>query len=173
VWVAGWIYNLVRAPRVTRRHFSPSILLGAGLAWLVSWLIPTRVWDALVVDSAPLRAAGVALVLAGTGFAFWARYTLGTMWTGVPSQREGHELRTTGPFAIARHPIYTGVLAMLVGTALACGVGPFAGPVIAGAIGLALKLRVEEKLLADTFGSEYLAYRARVRALLPFPRSRI
>ena len=59
---------------------------------------------------------------------------------------------------------------MLVGTALACGVGPWAGPVIAGAIGLALKMRVEEKMMLDTFGSEYEAYRSRVRALLPFPR---
>jgi protein-S-isoprenylcysteine O-methyltransferase Ste14 len=170
VWVAGWIYNLLRAPKVERRFISPSVLVGAGVAWFASWLVPTSVWDALVVVSPALQGIGIALVIAGTAFALWARFTLGTMWTGIPSRRAGHALRTNGPFAVARHPIYTGVLAMLVGTALACGVGSWAGPVIAGAIGLALKMRIEEKLLLDAFGSEYEAYRARVRALLPFPR---
>jgi protein-S-isoprenylcysteine O-methyltransferase Ste14 len=172
VWIAGWIYNLLRAPKVERRAISPSVLAGAGIAWFVSWLVPQSVWNALVVVSPVLQGMGIALVVAGTGFALWARAALGIMWNGIPSRRAGHELRTKGPFSIARHPIYTGVLAMLVGTALACGVGPFAGPVIAGAIGLALKMRVEEKILLETFGTDYEAYRARVRALLPIPRFR-
>jgi protein-S-isoprenylcysteine O-methyltransferase Ste14 len=170
VWIVGWVYNLLHAPKVRRRALSPSVLIGAGIAWFASWLVPTSVWDALVVVNPILQGFGIALVFAGTAFALWARFTLGTMWTGIPSQRAGHQLRTSGPFAMARHPIYTGVLAMLVGTALACGIGPYAGPVIAGAIGLALKMRVEEKMLLETFGPEYEAYRSRVRALLPFPR---
>ena len=172
VWIGGWIYNLVRAPKVERRKISPSVLLGAGIAWFASWLVPTNVWEALVVDSPALHVAGLALVFAGTAFALWARFTLGTMWTGIPSQRAGHRLQTTGPFAVVRHPIYTGVLSMLAGTALAMGLGVWLGPLLAGSIGLALKMRDEERLMLDTFGPEYEAYRARVRALLPLPRFR-
>ena len=170
VWLVGWIYNLVRAPKVERRKISPSILAGAGIAWLASWFVPRSVWDVLALNSPVLSNAGVALVLAGTAFALWARAVLGTMWTGLPSQRAGHRLRTTGPFSIVRHPIYSGVLAMLAGTAMVYGFGVWTGPLIAGAVGLALKMRVEENLLLEAFGPEYQAYRARVPALLPLPR---
>ncbi|MBV8152955.1 MAG: isoprenylcysteine carboxylmethyltransferase family protein [Candidatus Eremiobacteraeota bacterium] len=172
VWLIGWIYNLLRAPRIERRRLSPSVIVGAVIVYAISWCVPTRVWDALWVDSAPLRYAGIVLVLAGTGFAMWARVTLGTMWTGAPAQRAGHRLCTTGPFALARHPIYTGFLTMLIGTACACGLGSWTGPVVAGAIALFFKIRDEEKLMHETFGSQYDAYRARVPALIPLPRLR-
>ena len=146
------------------------VFVGAAVAWLVSWLMPASVWDALTVDHWAIREVGLALLVAGTGFAIWGRLALGTMWSGTPTQRARHQLRTTGPFALTRHPIYTGVLAMLAGTALVYGVGSWAGPFVAAAIGLGLKIRVEEKLMLETFGCDYRAYRGRVFALVPLPK---
>jgi protein-S-isoprenylcysteine O-methyltransferase Ste14 len=172
VWVAGWIYNLMRAPKARRRKLSPWIFVGGAIAYAISWLVPSRVWDFLAVDHWAFRDIGVALVLGGTAFAIWARIVLGTMWSGIPSLREGHCLRTTGPFSITRHPIYTGFLAMLIGTALVYGLGSWTGPVVAGAIALFFKIRDEEKLMLETFGEQYETYRSRVYALVPFPRFR-
>jgi len=162
-WIVGWIYNLVRSPKIERRRFSPMVLVGAGALWLVSWLIPARVWDAVTVDHWAFRDLGTALLVAGTAFALWARVTMGTMWSGIPAQRAGHVLCTTGPFAITRHPIYAGVLAMLLGTALVYGLGSWLAPVLAAAIGLSLKIRDEEKLMSETFGDEYARYRRRAK----------
>lgn len=170
VWLTGWIYNLVRAPKIERRRLSPSVVLGAIMAYAVSWLIPSRIWDVLWIDNPSLRNAGIALVLAGTAFALWARATLGTMWSGTPTRRAGHTLRTNGPFALTRHPIYTGFLAMLAGTALAFGLGTWIGPVVAGAIALFFKIRDEERLMCEAFGAQYDAYRSRVPAIVPFAR---
>ena len=172
VWLIGWIYNLLRAPKIARRRLSPWILAGAVAAYAISWSIPDRVWDAISFDNAVLRDAGLVLVLAGTAFALWARVTLGTMWSGTPAQRALHRLHTGGPFALTRHPIYTGFLAMLAGTAMVYGLGSWTGPVIAGAVALFFKIRDEEKLMLETFGERYEAYRSRVSALIPFPRPR-
>jgi protein-S-isoprenylcysteine O-methyltransferase Ste14 len=172
IWLIGWIYNLVRAPKIELRRLSPKVVLGAVAVYAISWLIPGRVWDALWIDNPTLREAGVALVVAGTAFALWGRAALGTMWSGTPVRRAGHQLRTTGPFALVRHPIYTGFLTMLIGTALACGLGSYVGPVIAGALALFFKIRDEERLMCDAFGAQYDAYRERVPALVPIPRPR-
>jgi len=173
-WLAGWIYNLLRAPKVERRHLSPIIFVDAAIVWIVAALVPQRVWDALTVYSLPLRECGIAVLIAGTGFAVWARITLGRMWTGIPAVRAGHTLCTTGPFAIVRHPIYTGVTAMLAGTALIYGFGAWTAPAVVVLLGLTLKIRVEERLMRETFGERYDEYRRRVPAIVPVaPRGTI
>ena len=169
-WLFGWVYNLLRAPKVRRRHLSPMIFVDAAIVWTISLLVPQSVWNALTVDCIPLRDCGVVVLVAGTAFAVWARVTLGRMWTGIPAVRAGHTLCTSGPFAFVRHPIYTGVVSMLAGTALIYGFGSWTVPALAALIGLALKIRVEERLMCETFGEQYDQYRRRVPALLPFPR---
>ncbi len=112
--------------------------------------------------------AGVGLSIAGMLFCFWARLTLGRNWSGVITFKGGHELITRGPYALARHPIYTGLLVMILGTVIVSGR-------IAGIIGLPLvfwglwiKLRYEEKLMLEKFTDEYAAYQRRVKRLIPF-----
>lgn len=119
-------------------------------------------------------AAGWALVgVAALGFAFawWARITMGRLWSGTITRKADHRLIDTGPFAIVRHPIYTGLLLAVVasvavkGTALA----------LAGAVLLAggwyVKARTEEAFLREELGAaDYDAYRARVPMLIPFAR---
>ena len=111
---------------------------------------------------------GVALCIAGLAFCVWARFTLGRNWSGVVTFKGGHELITEGPYAIERHPIYTGLLTMIVATVIVLGhvAGVIALPLVFW--GLWIKLRFEEKLMLEKFPDEYAAYQQRVRRLIPF-----
>ena len=64
---------------------------------------------------------GLALLCAGLAFAVWARVELGRNWSGSVTVKEGHELIRSGPYAYVRHPIYTGLIAALIGTAVIIG----------------------------------------------------
>jgi protein-S-isoprenylcysteine O-methyltransferase Ste14 len=111
---------------------------------------------------------GVALCVGGLLFCVWARFTLGRNWSGVVTFKGGHELITRGPYAIVRHPIYTGLLLMLVGTVIVFGhvAGIIALPFVFW--GLWIKLRYEERLMLQKFTAEYEAYSRRVKRLIPF-----
>ena len=111
---------------------------------------------------------GVVLCVGGLLFCIWARFTLGRNWSGVVTFKGGHELITRGPYAIVRHPIYTGLLMMIIGTVIAYGhvAGVVALPFVFW--GLWIKLRYEEKLMLQKFPAEYEAYSRRVKRLIPF-----
>ena len=90
----------------------------------------------------------------------------------MPVRRAGHELRTDGPYRVTRHPIYTGLIGMFLGSALVNGIGLWGAVLVLIIVGLLFKLRVEERLMREAFGDAYAAYEARVPALLPWPRPR-
>lgn len=115
-----------------------------------------------------LAWAGVVLCVAGLAFCIWARFTLGRNWSGVVTLKGGHELITSGPYALVRHPIYTGLLTMFVATVMV--LGHVAGIVAAPLVFLSfwVKLRSEEKLMLKKFPNEYADYRQRVKRLIPF-----
>jgi protein-S-isoprenylcysteine O-methyltransferase Ste14 len=122
----------------------------------------------LIPRSTPLGLAGVILVITGLGIAIVARRTLAGNWSNVVEVKVDHELITTGIYRYARHPIYTGVLLMGLGTAL------YKGTMGIFILFLALlgffwfKARQEEKLLTKHFPKEYPAYKKRVKALIPY-----
>jgi protein-S-isoprenylcysteine O-methyltransferase Ste14 len=106
-----------------------------------------------------------ACVLGGVAFAWWARLHLGSLWSGTITRKADHRIIDTGPYAIVRHPIYTGILFSLYATALERGrAEPVVGAVLM-TIGLWMKARLEESFL-DLPG--YDEYRARVPMLVPF-----
>ena len=111
---------------------------------------------------------GVLLTAGGMLFSVWARLHLGRNWSGTVTIKQGHELITSGPYAVVRHPIYTGLLLAFLGSAVALGEwrGVIAFALAAGA--LWLKLRLEERWMRQQFGDAYSAYAARVAALVPF-----
>jgi len=101
----------------------------------------------------------------------WARVHLGGNWSGTVTVKEAHELIRSGPYSRVRHPIYTGLIAAALGTALASGtVGAALGAAIIAAA-LVRKLRAEEGFMHETFPGEYERYRAEVPALIPFTGS--
>jgi len=117
-------------------------------------------------------AAGWVLTVLGMLFSIWARVTLGRNWSGTVVLKEGQELIATGPYALARHPIYTGLLIALAGTALYDGRLRALIGLALFAIGFTLKARAEEDLLESEFGDEYRTYRARTPMLIPSVRLR-
>ena len=111
---------------------------------------------------------GLLLTASGLAFATWARVHLARNWSAVVTLKEGHELVRTGPYALARHPLYTGFLLAVAGTAVAAGEGRglLASALVAAA--LVRKLRLEERFLLEHFGESYRAYRRDVKALIPW-----
>jgi protein-S-isoprenylcysteine O-methyltransferase Ste14 len=111
---------------------------------------------------------GAAITAAGLLFSIWARLHLGRNWSRSVTIKEDHELIVTGPYALVRHPIYTGLLTGFLGTAIA--VAKLRGALAFVMIFLSLwaKLRLEERWMRDQFGASYQAYSGRVAALVPF-----
>ena len=111
---------------------------------------------------------GAVLCIIGLIFSIWARFTLGRNWSGVVTFKGGHELITRGPYRIVRHPIYTGLIFMLVGTVIVLGhiAAIIALPLVF--LSFWIKLRSEEKLMLEKFPDEYGAYQRRVKRLIPF-----
>lgn len=170
VWAIGWSTSKARTRRgsYTSRLviFLPILivylLIGAHILPR-SWVM-ARLWP----QTPAFEAAGLLLTILGCVFAIWARLTLGTNWSSMPDVKQSHELVTKGPYALVRHPIYSGLLLALAGTIAAAGVSRFVVLVWALlAISYALKFRQEEKLMIETFPVEYPEYRKRVKAIIP------
>jgi protein-S-isoprenylcysteine O-methyltransferase Ste14 len=94
------------------------------------------------------------------------------MWSSAAVARPDHELRTDGPYHLTRHPVYTGMLAMLLGSVLAEGAGRWLAIAAAVAVALVCKARNEEATLLRAFPERYVQYRTTVPALVPRPRRR-
>jgi protein-S-isoprenylcysteine O-methyltransferase Ste14 len=115
----------------------------------------------------PEQWAGVGLCLAGFGFAVWARVHLGRNWGMPMSLREGHELVTSGPYVFVRHPIYTGLMLAVIGTALTESLTwLFVFPLYFAYF--LVSARTEEKMMLAQFPDTYPAYRRRTKMLIPF-----
>ena len=98
----------------------------------------------------------LALTLAGLLFPVWAREHLGSNWSRFVTIKQGHEQVTTGPYAVVRHPIYTGILAGFLGTASA--LSQVRGVIVCVLVFLVLraKLRLEEEWMRSQFGETYV-----------------
>ncbi len=122
---------------------------------------------AILPHTLDLALVADAIVLAGLIIAVWARLVLGGNWSGRVTLKEGHELVQRGPYRFVRHPIYSGLLVMILGTAVFAGqVGGFVALFICFG-GFWIKLRQEEVLLTRRLPG-YSEYMARTKALVPF-----
>src|SRR5271154_357398 len=94
------------------------------------------------------------LAFGGIFFAWWARIHLGRLWSGSITRKEGHRVIDTGPYALVRHPIYTGLIAATLATAAAKATLPALAGLVLITLGLWLKARVEERFLATELGPD-------------------
>jgi protein-S-isoprenylcysteine O-methyltransferase Ste14 len=143
--------------------------VAGGLAVLVL-VIPATVFVPLVVDAPALRLAGLVVLVSATVAAVAARLALGRMWSSGAVVRADHELRTSGAYRVTRHPVYSSILAMLTGTALAQGLGRWLPLLLIVVAALVHKTLVEERLLEREFPVDYPRYRDEVPRLVPRPR---
>jgi len=134
-----------------------------GSSWFANSWLATR----FLPPSSDLALAGFAITSLGCAFAVWARLTLGGNWSGQVTVKANHELVTKGPYALARHPIYTGLVLASIGTTIAEGEMRCVLGIILIVLAFMIKMSQEEKLMTQTFPEEYPRYRQRVKALFP------
>ncbi len=182
---------------------NPGILIGLiWMGWLASWLaawrwsnrnratpgvareLPYRVISIAGVllmvgrhrmDWQPLwpNVVGIVLLVGGIAFAWWARVHLGRLWSSTVTAKQGHRVVDSGPYGLVRHPIYTGLLTGVIGTALA--EHSWRGWIGAGLVvgGTFIKARLEERFLRQQLGAEaYDSYAKRVPMLIPGVRGK-
>jgi protein-S-isoprenylcysteine O-methyltransferase Ste14 len=180
-WVAGAVYFAARTPGSLRHrlwHFvrtffpEPWLLVLVPAVFALTVLVPHRVWNDLRFVNPVLALVGLAIVVVSTALMIWARWVLGTMWAGRPMVQDEHDLRTTGPYRLVRHPIYTGIAGLVLGTTLVFGFGVVLATLACTVPFVYWRIRAEERMMVATFGDEYRDYRRRVPALLPYPRPR-
>jgi protein-S-isoprenylcysteine O-methyltransferase Ste14 len=173
VFIVFWALTALRTkPTVERQdmqaRLTHTVPIVAG-AWLVvkGTSAPDPLGNRVLPHTFPILALGLVLTVGGLALALWARVTLGRNWSGIVTLKEDHELIRHGPYGHVRHPIYSAILLMLLGTSLSLGtLGVLVGlPLIL--LGVWLKLRQEEALMAEHFPAEYSSYRSEVRALIP------
>ncbi|HEX5506928.1 MAG TPA: isoprenylcysteine carboxylmethyltransferase family protein [Pseudolabrys sp.] len=174
IWLAYWIAASIGAKETQREeglrsrltHHVPLILGGILLGW------PGIAGPQLEQRFVPLSLmwfwCTVAIIVIGLGFSIVARAWLGGNWSGSVTVKKGHELIRSGPYALVRHPIYTGLLLALIGTALAIGRWRALIALIFFVLGIVRKIRIEERFMSEQFGGTYARYRAQVAALVPF-----
>lgn len=109
----------------------------------------------------------VGLVVCGALFALWARFYLGSNWSASVTVKRDHQLIQRGPYSVVRHPIYTGFLLALLGTAFYEGELRGLLGVVFAFIGWKLKSLEEEAFMHEQFGELYDSYRAKVKGLIP------
>jgi protein-S-isoprenylcysteine O-methyltransferase Ste14 len=170
VRIAGAVAGALYGHRERRRdrsglgfHVLAIVLCGAAVLAAYDFL------HSLVFDTAWAEAIGLFVLPASTGFAIWARLALGRMWSVGPEVGGDGSLRTTGPYGVTRHPIYTGLLGMIIGTMLLAGGHELIALILVGLVLFEVKIYQEERLMVETFLDEYADYRRRVPE--PFPVS--
>lgn len=129
------------------------------VSWLYRQFVPQGVWTFWL---------GATITAAGLLFAVWAREHLGRNWSRSVTIKQDHQLIVTGPYAVVRHPIYTGILTGFLGMTLA--VAEIRGIIAFVLVSLVLwsKLRMEEQWMRTQFGAPYEAYSRRTAAVVPF-----
>jgi protein-S-isoprenylcysteine O-methyltransferase Ste14 len=169
VWLtaaAGKKAVLQRQP--TQRRLLHIVLATFAFALLVqSWFHRGWLGMRFVPATQAIYFTGFGISVAGALLAIWARLTLGGNWSGRPSLMAGHELVTSGPYALARHPIYTGLMLAFAGTVLAMGEWRGVLGVLIVLFAFLIKIHDEERLMLQAFPDAYPQYRRRVKALIP------
>lgn len=138
-----------------------SIALGVWLSFRQPWSLPEPPRHALFL-------AGLVLMAAGLLFRFWSIHVLGRCFTVDVAIGDDHRIVRNGPYRWLRHPSYTGALATFSGFGLCLGdVAALACVVIPVTAAFLLRIRVEERVLAQAFPVDYPAYARQTRRLLP------
>jgi len=137
--------------------------------WVPYVVIARRPGPELDVPDA-LRWVGVVLSLLGIAFSLWSIATLGRHYDLVLEVHQDHELVRRGPYALVRHPVYTGLGLHFAGACLATGnLLLIAGTLLVSFPAFYARARAEERLLRDRFGADYDTYAREVPMLVPLP----
>jgi protein-S-isoprenylcysteine O-methyltransferase Ste14 len=161
-----------RSPDRKRDPASIYGLVLQGLSYAIVWswrrepfspVLSGRNWLSFILEVLAIVAS-----IASVWFIMWAVKTLGKEWSLSARLVEGHKLATTGPYRVVRHPIYTGMLGMLLATGIAISGWPaIVVAVTVFLVGTIIRMRSEEKLLREAFGPDFENYSQTVPAIIP------
>jgi protein-S-isoprenylcysteine O-methyltransferase Ste14 len=166
-WIVFWVYWLVTAAGAKAGSRTGRARLPGLTIVIVLLLVRAFGGGSGLVDDPVLGTIGAVVFASGLGLAVWARVYLGRNW-GMPMTRKDEpELVTSGPYRFVRHPIYSGILLALLGTALAVELYFLIAVVLVGAY-FVYSARVEEGTMTESFPLAYPRYRARTKMLIPF-----
>jgi len=173
IFLVYWLVSALKTNRASRREshvsrYSIMLMLVAGYLFLFRSEVGFGLLGRHFLPRVPMvEMTGIALLWLGLTLAIWARYHLGQYWSARVTIKEGHQLIRTGPYARLRHPIYTGLVLMTAGTALAIDRWRC---VLGAALTLAaysLKARKEEAMLSQQFGEAFQEHRRHTGFLIP------
>lgn len=174
LWLVFWIAAALGAKETQRQesavsrlsHHIPFILGGVLLGW--PRILGMHLEQRFLPQTLTLFWVAAALIAIGLGFSIAARVRLGGNWSGSVTVKKDHELICTGPYALVRHPIYTGLLLALIGTVLFVGKWRALIALVPLVVAIFRKIAIEERFMSEQFGDTYARYRAQVPALVPF-----
>jgi protein-S-isoprenylcysteine O-methyltransferase Ste14 len=175
-WLAYWLTAARNVKPAQRRESRTNRLLTIALTIPAAVLLAVRgpwlhwLGARFLPHTMILYWLGLLMVIAGLAFAVWARLHLGRNWSGTVTVKENHELICSGPYGTVRHPIYTGLLLAVLGTAIVFGEWRGLLAFCFLTMALVLKLRREEHFMEESFPDTYPRYRAQVPALIPLFR---
>jgi protein-S-isoprenylcysteine O-methyltransferase Ste14 len=173
-WIA-WVLAFVRPSRQAKdqkktetasssRRGIAVVTVGFFCAWV-------QIRPSQFHKSVPSLIASMVIAPVSVALVWWATRHLGKQWRYVAALTEGHELITTGPYRIIRHPIYASMLGMLLATVFAWSWWPLGiAAVVFFILGTEIRIRAEDALLTSHFGEQFAAWRARTPAYIPFLR---
>ena len=176
LWLAFFVVWLIAALRtkraaeraswLRRSYYTIPVVLGFYCVFSFDFEIPWLQYRYLPQSTA-MAISGILITAAGLAFAIWARVHLGRNWSSAVTIKAQHELIRSGPYRFVRHPIYTGMILGILGTALANGKVRGLMGVLLVWFGFLVKSRMEEQFMDRTFGDEYAGYRRTTGALFP------
>jgi protein-S-isoprenylcysteine O-methyltransferase Ste14 len=175
-WIVYWLLASRSAKPTERREPVGSRLLHVLPLLVAVWLLwadkqPAPFLNQRLYPWSSWEFWAAALITAfGLLFTVWARVHLGRNWSGTVTIKREHELITSGPYSVVRHPIYTGLIVAFMGSAMARGDWRGVLAVFIAWAALWRKLRLEERWMVERFGAQYTAYSHRVPALVPFSK---
>ncbi len=173
VWLLVWLVWAFRSKKTQQRESWTSRLLYIAIAWAAMFLMLSPKFSYGWLGSNVLRPGawigptGIAICAFGFALTFWARYTLGTNWSGSVTIKVGHELIRNGPYRWVRHPIYTGLVVAMAGTALARDQWRGLPAVVLLWLSFTFKRIKEEQFMQQTFGGQYVEYSKTTGAIFP------
>jgi protein-S-isoprenylcysteine O-methyltransferase Ste14 len=169
VWIFGWLRTKPtqeRQPLQQRLLYGIPVFIGCYL--MLSDRVSLGWWTSRALPrTAAIQATAILLTAAGIALAIWARFYIGQNWSGTVTIKVGHTLIRTGPYRWVRHPIYSGILLAMIGTALAHGKPISVLAIVLFWFGFRFKSRLEEQFMRKTFGQEYDEYARSTGALVP------
>ncbi len=176
-WVLTGIYWIIAAQNI--KHATQKEEIGFRVFYMIFWVVPFAftffrillidwLYTRILPEKSVIEIIAFIGILFSLGFMIWSRVVLGKNWSGRIAVKDDHQLITSGPYTIVRHPMYTGFIFAFLFSAILLGEVRGVISFVILLIGILMKLQKEERIVRNVFGTKYDDYAKRVKKLIPF-----